>query len=184
MNLRKDHYRWSEQPRQACFGERTPLARPARAQGLFNPTGGERARVPGREGSAPAPSGAVKRPSRLGLGGAARLPAARLWVSLSAGAGPAGEGPGGTKTLRPRRPAVAARRVPNSPPSSGGSAGGSMSPASASAGGLGAPAGFLFASVYYFPNDGLNAPADASKRLKSTTLSGGSLGSCVDEERS
>ena len=83
-------------------------------------------RVSGGADPAPAPSGAEKWPPRAR--NAARAPAARLRVSvrgLQALRATAWSEP----TLRPRRPARAAPRVPNPPPAAGGNAGGSMSPA-------------------------------------------------------
>lgn len=69
-------------------------------------------------------------------------------------------------------------RVPNSPPSSGGSTGGSMSPPPPAAAGWSAR-GFGLAS-----NPVRLRTWQPHGKKKNTTLSGGSLGSCVDEERS
>ena len=116
MNLRKDHYRWSGAPR-GCLDNGTsarPLTGPKASISCVR-------RVPPRGG----------RPPRSSLG-----------LSVRGRHGPAGEGPVGTSISGPAV-SVAAPRVPNPPPASGGNAGGSMSPASVPrcTGGLGAPGG-------------------------------------------
>lgn len=82
-------------------------------------------------------------------------------------------------------PLPARLRVPNSPPSCGGSTGGSMSPLPRLGGGRSAR-GFFFPFKPFSPSTNVATHSETKKKNKTndTTLSGGSLGSCVDEERS
>ena len=176
MNLRKDHYRWSggaarlpgqwKHPSPA-LGPKASISHGARVSSARRSTAPLGGRVGGRRVGPRAPlvSGSLR----------------------AAGSRPRGARARSELTLRPPPCRWAASRVPNPPSASGGSAGGSMSPASVRSdrsGGLGAPGGPVASLNTLTRNPCLDTLAVASKQKKSTTLSGGSLGSCVDEERS
>ena len=173
MNLRKDHYRKERRVRRLFYpglGARRAGAPPSFQSRVVGLAEGRALRSRARKGRAPR----SRAPS---------LPTATRLRVLSAGCDrPRREGSGRNHKLRPRRPARVASRVSTTrrvPPERGG---GLNVPGA----GLGPRSRGARRSLPLVKNPFkylMNALALAIEP-KSTTLSGGSLGSCVDEERS
>ena len=156
----------------------------ARGRPRSAPTQFPQAAAPSRTAEGRASDRSVA-PSRPPAGSAARL---RSSLPTRAILGPARKEDAGrnrTDTQGPRSGAGARLTGAHNPPSlPRGEAGGSMSSARGIYLSRSRGARSSFAPETKYRTVVLKAPAQTNQKPKSTTLSGGSLGSCVDEERS
>ena len=182
MNLRKDHYRKTGQD-SLCLSRPRPRRRwragaPAQLLLSFLRQQPRRGRQRVGRAIAPSPRAGPRRAQPLVSG---RLSPRGLYLAPQERRTPGGTVP----THRAPAPALGpASRVPTTRPRSPGARRGAQCPRRGIYLSRSRGARSSFAPETKYRTVVLKAPAQTNQKPKSTTLSGGSLGSCVDEERS